>query len=70
MAGLGAILADQDAASADQNVILANQGPILVDQDAILASQNAILADHRQPFWPASGRVDKGLQFSVYNIYI
>ena len=47
VAGLGAILADQDAASADQNAILANQTAILADQDAILASQNALLADQK-----------------------
>ena len=46
VAGLGAILAEQDAA-ADQNAILAIHTAILVDRDAILASQNAILADQK-----------------------
>ena len=57
MAGLGAILADQDAAPANQTAILADWdaseshsgrlGCLLVSQIAILASQNGNLDDQK-----------------------
>ena len=55
MAGLGSILADQDAASAEETFQLANQkaivdvwGASLASQNAILVSQNALLADQEE----------------------
>ena len=50
VAGLGAIQAHQDTASADQNAILADQERILAHRNAILAHNNSLLADRRMPW--------------------